>query len=130
MMQLLTPVSGEGLSKNAGVDGKRDGTNRFDSLTGLFGLLSDRTRLSILMLLARGQQNVSSICRELALPQPTVSHHLGLLRMNNLIVNRRAGKQVFYGLIGQADVGGQSLTFSVNGYSVQVSQANLDDAAI
>ena len=43
---------------------------------------------------------MTSLCQELVLPQPTVSHHLGLLRMRNLITNRREGKQVFYGLDG------------------------------
>jgi DNA-binding transcriptional ArsR family regulator len=69
-----------------------------ESLTNLFRLLSDKTRLNILLLLAGGERNVTSLCNELSLPQPTVSHHLGLLRMNNLIANRRNGKQVFYGL--------------------------------
>jgi DNA-binding transcriptional ArsR family regulator len=46
---------------------------------------------------------VSSLCDELRLPQPTVSHHLGLLRMSNLITNRRDGKQVFYELDGRVD---------------------------
>ena len=69
-----------------------------DQLTSLFRLLSDRTRLNILMLLAEGERNVTSLCNDLQLPQPTVSHHLGLLRMHNIIGNRRAGKQVFYTL--------------------------------
>jgi len=72
-----------------------------DGLVELFRLLSDKTRLNILLLLAKGERNVTSLCEELALPQPTVSHHLGLLRMRNLISNRRNGKQVFYGLNGQ-----------------------------
>src|SRR5688500_8039288 len=74
-----------------------------EPLVGLFRLLSDKTRLNILMLLARGERNVTSLCEELALPQPTVSHHLGLLRMSNLISNRRNGKQVFYGLNGKVE---------------------------
>jgi DNA-binding transcriptional ArsR family regulator len=69
-----------------------------DQLTTTFRLLSDKTRLNILMLLTQGERNVSTLCKELSLPQPTVSHHLGLLRMNNIIANRRSGKQVFYGL--------------------------------
>lgn len=74
-----------------------------EQLTSVFRLLSDKTRLSILMLLAKGERNVSSLCEELRLPQPTVSHHLGLLRMNNIIGNRRSGKQVFYGMTGRLD---------------------------
>jgi DNA-binding transcriptional ArsR family regulator len=48
------------------------------------------------MLLADGERNVTNLCEALKLPQPTVSHHLGLLRMSNIIGNRRDGKQVFY----------------------------------
>jgi len=69
-----------------------------EHLTSLFRLLSDRTRLNIVLLLSHGERNVSSLCEELKLPQPTVSHHLGLLRASNLVTNRRVGKQVFYAL--------------------------------
>src|SRR3954447_17110690 len=74
-----------------------------EPLVALFRLLSDKTRLSILMLLSKGERNVTSLCEELRLPQPTVSHHLGLLRMSNLIGTRRDGKQVFYGLTGHVE---------------------------
>ena len=74
-----------------------------EELTSLFKLLSDGTRLNILMMLAPGELNVTSLCEALDLPQPTVSHHLGLLRMNNIVSNRRSGKQVFYGLDGRVD---------------------------
>ena len=74
-----------------------------EPLVGVFRLLSDRTRLNILMLLADGERNVTTLCEELGLPQPTVSHHLGLLRMRNLITNRRSGKQIFYGLNGHVN---------------------------
>jgi DNA-binding transcriptional ArsR family regulator len=95
-----------------------------ESLVGLFRLLSDKTRLNILLLLARGERNVSSLCGELSLPQPTVSHHLGLLRMSNLISNRRSGKQVFYELDGRVDAvgdGGASLTVKVDGFRVSIA---------
>jgi DNA-binding transcriptional ArsR family regulator len=75
----------------------------YTELAGLFTVLSDRTRLHILTILARGERNVMSLCEELGLPQPTVSHHLGMLRMNGLVANRRAGKQVFYSLDGRTE---------------------------
>ena len=34
--------------------------------------------------------------KELRLLQPTVSHHLALLRLNGLVTNSRRGKQVYY----------------------------------
>lgn len=77
-----------------------------DQLASLFQLLSDRTRLRILLLLAEGERNVTSLCDSLNLPQPTVSHHLGLLRIRNVIGNRRDGKQVFYSLTGIVNLSG------------------------
>src|SRR4029450_13375259 len=92
-----------------------------EPLVGLFRLLSDKTRLNILMLLAKGERNVSSLCDELSLPQPTVSHPLGLLRMSNLIANRRNGKQVFYELNGRVDAAdGKSLSGSVENFHVRI----------
>ncbi len=61
-----------------------------------FGLLSDATRLGILTLLASGPKNVTALCKALGLKQPTVSHHLGLLRMGRLANGTRAGKAVIY----------------------------------
>ena len=81
--------------------GVRD--RELEQLVNVFRLLSDETRLRIMMLLTQGERNVTSLCEQLGLPQPTVSHHLGLLRMSNLIANRRNGKQVFYGLNGHVD---------------------------
>ena len=93
-----------------------------EPLVGLFRLLSDKTRLNILMLLTKGERNVTSLCEELGLPQPTVSHHLGLLRMSNLIGNRRNGKQVFYGLNGQVEAGDdQGLQIAVEDFDIRIS---------
>ena len=83
-----------------GPDLDRDGLDR---LSELFRILSDKTRLTLLRLLGGGEMNVSALCGVLALPQPTVSHHLGLLRHSGLIRPRRAGKQVFYRLDERVD---------------------------
>src|SRR5690349_20331358 len=92
-----------------------------EPLVGLFRLLSDKTRLNILMLLSKGERNVTSLCDELGLPQPTVSHHLGLLRMSNLISNRRDGKQVFYDLNGHVEAGEDArLQVAVDNFTVQI----------
>jgi len=61
-----------------------------------FGLLSDPTRLGILSQLASGSKNVTALCKALGLKQPTVSHHLGLLRMGRLAIGTRKGKAVEY----------------------------------
>ena len=61
-----------------------------------FSLLSDATRLGILKLLTGGPKNVTALCRSLGLKQPTISHHLGLLRMGRLVIGTRKGKSVVY----------------------------------
>jgi ArsR family transcriptional regulator len=61
-----------------------------------FSLLSDPTRLGILKLLSAGPKNVTGLCDALDLKQPTISHHLGLLRMGRLVVGTRQGKSVVY----------------------------------
>ena len=95
-----------------------------EPLVALFRLLSDKTRLNILTLLASGERNVTSLCNELRLPQPTVSHHLGLLRMSNLITNRRDGKQVFYELDGRVEAqSARALQVSVEGHKVSIAFA-------
>lgn len=73
-------------------------SRQIESLAGLFRVLGDPTRLQILLLLADGERNVSELCREIGAPQPTVSHHLGLLRMGELVKTRRNGKEIFYSL--------------------------------
>jgi ArsR family transcriptional regulator, zinc-responsive transcriptional repressor len=94
-----------------------------EQLSSLFRLLSDKTRLSILLRLAQGERNVTTLCEELGLPQPTVSHHLGLLRMNNVVGNRRHGKQVFYALNGASDFDPSNvMEFLVQNLIVQVKQ--------
>ena len=90
------------------------------NLAQLFRLLSDKTRLQIVLLLAEGERNVTSLCEELSLPQPTVSHHLGLLRMNRVILNKRHGKQVIYTLDSGGRVAGGKLKFHQAPYTVTV----------
>ena len=105
-----------------GVHGSVGTEQALTQLTDLFGLLSDKTRLNILLLLSKGERNVSSLCEDLKLPQPTVSHHLGLLRIHNLIDNRRSGKQVFYGLNGRVgNAGAMNLAFDAENFAVTIS---------
>jgi DNA-binding transcriptional ArsR family regulator len=92
-----------------------------EQLAGLFRLLSDKTRLNVLLMLGGGEQSVGDLCQMLDLPQPTVSHHLGLLRMNNVIANRRAGKRVFYCLPDGKRDAADLLTMESHKFSVRVT---------
>ena len=73
------------------------------ALSRLFGLLGEPTRVRILLLLCTGEHNVTRLCELLKLPQPTVSHHLGLLRRGGLLTSRRDGKSIHYGLDGKLE---------------------------
>ena len=70
-----------------------------DDLTKFFRLLSDETRLRlILFLLREGELHVSDLCERLGHSQPAVSHHLAMLRLGELIRVRRDGKFNYYAL--------------------------------
>ena len=76
-------------------DDQMDG---IDDVIKIMRLLADPTRFRVITMLQTGEINVSSLCKRLSLAQPTVSHHLGLLRAMGLVNTRRKGKQVFYSL--------------------------------
>jgi ArsR family transcriptional regulator len=67
-----------------------------------FQLLADSARLGILVLLAQGERNVSSLGDELSVPPPTLSHHLKLLLAAGMIAKRPSGRLVYYRLAGRA----------------------------
>jgi DNA-binding transcriptional ArsR family regulator len=58
--------------------------------------MADETRQRILLLLQLGEMNESDIVSHFNLTQPTISHHLALLRNANLVTTRHEGKYVFY----------------------------------
>lgn len=64
----------------------------------LYKVLSDPTRLRILILLKKNELNVSSISEQLNMEQSAVSHQLKLLRENHVVKSRREGKTIFYSL--------------------------------
>jgi ArsR family transcriptional regulator, arsenate/arsenite/antimonite-responsive transcriptional repressor len=74
-----------------------------DALTTVYSALSDPTRLRILALLAQGEVCVCHIHASLDVPQPTASRHLAYLRKAGLVVARRDGIWMHYGLAPQTD---------------------------
>ncbi len=58
--------------------------------------MGDETRQKILVILHKGEMNVSEINEHLDVTQPTVSHHLAILSRVCLVTARRAGKYVYY----------------------------------
>ena len=75
----------------------QDSLRRFKS--GVFQALAHPTRIAIIELLRdEGQVPVSRIYERLGLEQANVSQHLAVLRSRQLVIGRKEGNQVFYGL--------------------------------
>lgn len=73
------------------------GEDTIVELAEVFKILADRSRLKILLALAKnGEMHVTSLCELLGQSQPAVSHHLTLLRMQDLVDFRRDGKHNYY----------------------------------
>lgn len=60
--------------------------------------LADDTRQRILTLLLEGEKNVGDLVKAFPMSQPTISHHLAVLRQLKLVSARKVGKQVFYAI--------------------------------
>ena len=58
--------------------------------------LADDTRQQILQMLLEKEMSVGEIVAVFGLAQPTISHHLNVLKQVGLITGRKEGKQVFY----------------------------------
>jgi len=60
--------------------------------------LADDTRQKILEMLLDREMGVSDIVDAFTMSQPTISHHLNVLKQFGLVTSRKEGKQVFYAI--------------------------------
>ncbi|MBM4467772.1 MAG: winged helix-turn-helix transcriptional regulator, partial [Chloroflexi bacterium] len=60
--------------------------------------LADETRQRILEMLLDGEMRVSDIVDAFTMSQPTISHHLSILKQFGLVTSRKEGKEVFYAI--------------------------------
>ena len=58
--------------------------------------MADETRQNILALLRDHEMSVSELCEHLTVLQPTVSHHLTILRQAGLVTARHDGLWTYY----------------------------------
>ncbi|MEM1342190.1 MAG: metalloregulator ArsR/SmtB family transcription factor [Pseudomonadota bacterium] len=65
-------------------------------LADTFGLLSDPTRLSIVIACMDQERSAGEIAEKLGTSASLTSHHLRLLRSARILKSERRGKQVFY----------------------------------
>jgi DNA-binding transcriptional ArsR family regulator len=61
-----------------------------------FQALAHPTRIAIVEQLRSGELSAGALIEQLDVEQANVSQHLGVLRAKNILVNRKAGNQVFY----------------------------------
>ncbi|MBP1045501.1 winged helix-turn-helix transcriptional regulator [Enterococcus sp. BWM-S5] len=73
-------------------------TEDIQKVSQLYKVLSDPTRLRILLILKKGELNVTAIAEELSMEQSAVSHQLKLLRQNRVVKSKREGKTIYYSL--------------------------------
>lgn len=67
-------------------------------LSEVFSILSDTTRLKVVLALIETELCVCDIANYLGITKSAVSHHLRLMRNLRLVRFRRAGKMTYYSL--------------------------------
>jgi ArsR family transcriptional regulator len=72
----------------------QDSLRRFKA--DIFQALSHPTRIAIIELLEGGELSAGELITKLGMEQANVSQHLAVLRAKQLVINRKAGNQVFY----------------------------------
>jgi len=72
----------------------QDALRRFKA--DMFQALGHPTRIAIIELLADGELSAGALIEKLGIEQANVSQHLAVLRAKQIVVNRKAGNQVFY----------------------------------
>lgn len=65
-------------------------------LSDLFRLFGDTTRVKILFSLFESEMCVCAIAELLGMTQSAISHQLKILKVANLVANRREGKTIYY----------------------------------
>lgn len=71
-----------------------DSLRRFKA--DIFQALGHPTRIAIIELLQNGELSAGELMAKLGMEQANVSQHLAVLRGKLILVNRKAGNQVFY----------------------------------
>jgi DNA-binding transcriptional ArsR family regulator len=71
-----------------------DSLRRFKA--NIFQALAHPTRIAIIELLEDGELSAGDLMEKLGMEQANISQHLAVLRSKQLVVNRKAGNQVFY----------------------------------
>jgi len=64
----------------------------------IFQALAHPTRIAIVEALSHGELSAGELVEKLGVEQANASQHLSILRAKKIVVNRKAGNQVYYSL--------------------------------
>jgi DNA-binding transcriptional ArsR family regulator len=64
----------------------------------IFQALANPTRIAIVEALREGELSAGQLIERLGVEQANASQHLAILRAKHIVVNRKAGNQVFYSI--------------------------------
>lgn len=68
------------------------------AMAEIFRALGDETRLAIVQMLAGKKLCVCNVLDAFEMSQPTISHHLKILRQAGIVQDERQGKWIYYSL--------------------------------
>lgn len=100
-------------------------TEQRERLAEQFKALSDPTRLAIVNQLAGSEECCVCNLEPLGLSQPTISHHLKILREAGLVESTRRGTWAYYRLIPETV---ELLAFALTGGDQRNTDQSRDDA--
>ena len=86
-------------------------------ITEVLQVLSDSTRLRMLRLLGQEELSVAELQEILEMGQSRISSHLGLLRRNNLVSDRKDGKRTYYALRNDLSPENEFIRLATSGQS-------------
>ena len=92
-------------------------------------LLADATRLRLLLLLEQAELTVAEIQEILTMGQSRISTHLAQLKRAGLVSDRRAGKNIYYGL-APADESTAQLREIVAASAKEIAESATDSVAL
>jgi len=75
------------------------GSGQFRTLSNLYKMFADPTRLKIMWALSKERMCVCDLAVLLGMTKSAVSHQLKSLRLTNLVHNEKEGKNVYYSLL-------------------------------
>jgi len=73
--------------------------NQFRTLSNLYKMFADSTRLKIMWALSKERMCVCDLAVLLGMTKSAVSHQLKSLRLTNLVHNEKEGKNVYYSIL-------------------------------